>query len=286
MNHLIISADDYGLLAGLRRGHPRGGAGRGDRRRERHGPPRPGRAQRRCCSAGSRSAFTSSSRPDGRTAARRSGGSQLSALRGSVRAPAGLPRRPSPLHMRRPGIAMTVGQVAAERGLPVRSVDEAHRRLLRRLGVAYRRTCWSAGLSEAEPVMPPELEAMMMGRGASRRRGRVDGPSGPPRPGVRLDLRRRARAGPAVARWTYSTPARCDAFAPRTPARLARERRLGLPAPAACGQLLDRVAEVVGQRVEVGHRLVVADQAEVDLAVVAHDPEADGLPARPAGPSG
>ena len=42
-------------------------------------------------------------------------------------------------------------------------------------------------------------------------------------------------------------------------------------------ELGERLGEVVGERVEVGHRLVVADEAEVDLAVVAHDPEADSL---------
>lgn len=61
-----------------------------------------------------------------------------------------------------PGIAITVGQVAAERGLAVRSVDEAHRRLLQRLGVKTP-DLLVGRLRESEPAMPPELEALMMG---------------------------------------------------------------------------------------------------------------------------
>ncbi len=61
-----------------------------------------------------------------------------------------------------PGIAMTVGQLAAERGLVTRSVDEGHRRLLRRLGVPTP-DLLVGRLGESEPAMPPELEAMMIG---------------------------------------------------------------------------------------------------------------------------
>jgi chitin disaccharide deacetylase len=61
-----------------------------------------------------------------------------------------------------PGLAGVVAEVAARGGLPVRSVDEPHRRLLRRLGV--RTPDLLVGrMREAEPVMPPELEAVMLG---------------------------------------------------------------------------------------------------------------------------
>jgi predicted glycoside hydrolase/deacetylase ChbG (UPF0249 family) len=61
-----------------------------------------------------------------------------------------------------PGLAGVVAEVAARRSLPVRSVDEPHRRLLRRLGI--RTPDLLVGrMSEAEPVMPPELEAVMLG---------------------------------------------------------------------------------------------------------------------------
>lgn len=61
-----------------------------------------------------------------------------------------------------PGLAGVVAEVAARRALPVRSVDEPHRRLLRRLGV--RTPDLLVGrMSEAEAVMPPELEAVMVG---------------------------------------------------------------------------------------------------------------------------
>lgn len=63
-----------------------------------------------------------------------------------------------------PGIAMTVGQLAAERGLVTRSIDEAHRRLLRSLGVTTP-DLLVGRLNERDPAMPSELEAMMMGEG-------------------------------------------------------------------------------------------------------------------------
>jgi predicted glycoside hydrolase/deacetylase ChbG (UPF0249 family) len=63
-----------------------------------------------------------------------------------------------------PGIALTVGQVAAERNLVVRSVDEAHRRLLRRLGVATPDLLLGR-TKETEPAVPPELEGVMTGEG-------------------------------------------------------------------------------------------------------------------------
>src|SRR5262245_40589889 len=43
--------------------------------------------------------------------------------------------------------------------------------------------------------------------------------------------------------------------------------------------LADRPLEVEPEAVEVGHRVVVADEAEVDLAVVGHDPDAERLAA-------
>ncbi len=62
-----------------------------------------------------------------------------------------------------PGLAGVVAEVAARARLPVRSVDEPHRRLLRRLGV--RTPDLLVGrTSEAAPVMPAELEAVMLGR--------------------------------------------------------------------------------------------------------------------------
>ena len=130
------------------------------------------------------------------------------------------------------GIAMTVGQVAAERGIPVRSVDESHRRLLRRLGVATP-DLLVGRLAESEPAMPTELEAVMMGERAPSA-GVVEWMV---HPGHTIAPPAR-RSTPAASRTcgccsTYSTPARSEAFAPRTPERLA-ERRLGLLTPAAC----------------------------------------------------
>ena len=60
------------------------------------------------------------------------------------------------------GLAGVVGRMAAERGLPVRSVDAAHRRLLRQLGIATA-DLLVGRVSEAEPVTPPALEEMLAG---------------------------------------------------------------------------------------------------------------------------
>jgi predicted glycoside hydrolase/deacetylase ChbG (UPF0249 family) len=61
-----------------------------------------------------------------------------------------------------PGIALIVGQAAAERRTPVRSVSPDHRRLLRRLGV--RTPDLLVGrLRETEPATPVEIQAVLMG---------------------------------------------------------------------------------------------------------------------------
>ncbi len=54
--------------------------------------------------------------------------------------------------------AAMVAAVAAGRGLPVRSVDPAHRRLLRAAGVATS-DLLVGRYEEDEPVLPPELES-------------------------------------------------------------------------------------------------------------------------------
>jgi predicted glycoside hydrolase/deacetylase ChbG (UPF0249 family) len=61
-----------------------------------------------------------------------------------------------------PGLAGVVGRMAAELGLPVRSVDAAHRRLLRGLDVATP-DLLVGRLGEAEPATPPELEEVLGG---------------------------------------------------------------------------------------------------------------------------
>lgn len=60
------------------------------------------------------------------------------------------------------GLAGVVARLAAERGLPVRSVDEPHRRLLRRVGVATP-DLLVGRLRENEPALPGAIEALLLG---------------------------------------------------------------------------------------------------------------------------
>jgi predicted glycoside hydrolase/deacetylase ChbG (UPF0249 family) len=69
-----------------------------------------------------------------------------------------------------PGLAAALGRVAREHGLPVRSVDPRHRRLLRCQGVATPDRLVGR-TDESEPALPEELEPLA-------RRGE------PPPPGV------------------------------------------------------------------------------------------------------
>lgn len=61
-------------------------------------------------------------------------------------------------------LAAALGAEAARRGLPVRSVSAAHRRVLRGLGASTPDRLVGR-LSEAEPVLPAELEPLVAGRG-------------------------------------------------------------------------------------------------------------------------
>jgi predicted glycoside hydrolase/deacetylase ChbG (UPF0249 family) len=61
------------------------------------------------------------------------------------------------------GHAATVGQLASARDLPVRSVDAAHRRLLRSLGVPTP-DLLIGRLSEDEPALPVEIRALLTGQ--------------------------------------------------------------------------------------------------------------------------
>ena len=76
--------------------------------------------------------------------------------------------------------------------------------------------------------------------------------------------------------WSSPEPLARAAAASRSGPGTKRRRK---PGAAARGleQLVQRRLEVVGELLEVLHRVVVADQAEVDLAVVAHDPDAERL---------
>ncbi len=60
--------------------------------------------------------------------------------------------------------AVAVAEVARERGLPVRSVDARHRRLLRCKGVATPDRLVGR-LSEEEPALPAEIAALREGAG-------------------------------------------------------------------------------------------------------------------------
>jgi predicted glycoside hydrolase/deacetylase ChbG (UPF0249 family) len=61
-----------------------------------------------------------------------------------------------------PGLAGVVAQLAAQCGLPVRSVDQAHRRQQRRLGVATP-DLLVGRLHDDEPATPAALQALLMG---------------------------------------------------------------------------------------------------------------------------
>jgi predicted glycoside hydrolase/deacetylase ChbG (UPF0249 family) len=57
----------------------------------------------------------------------------------------------------RAGLAAAVARIAAERGLPLRSVDARHRRVLRRLG-ALTPDLLIGRLAPSEPALPAELQ--------------------------------------------------------------------------------------------------------------------------------
>jgi predicted glycoside hydrolase/deacetylase ChbG (UPF0249 family) len=63
-----------------------------------------------------------------------------------------------------PGVAAVIGQLARELDLPVRSVSDAHRRLLSSLGVRTPDRLIGR-LDEGEPAMPAEIEAVLGGAG-------------------------------------------------------------------------------------------------------------------------
>src|SRR5688572_15738792 len=91
---------------------------------------------------------------------------------------------------------------------------------------------------------------------------------------ARATTRAAPRTSPSCSAWRGRRRfARGGLRTPRPPLpRLRTADRLG--------QLLDRRLEVARERVEVAHGVVIADEAEVDGAVVAHDPETDALVAR------
>ena len=67
-----------------------------------------------------------------------------------------------------PGLAALIGRAAADRGLPTRSIDARHRRLLRSLGVPTP-DLLVGRLREDRPALPPELEPLLVGEPASIR---------------------------------------------------------------------------------------------------------------------
>jgi predicted glycoside hydrolase/deacetylase ChbG (UPF0249 family) len=58
-----------------------------------------------------------------------------------------------------PGLAAAIARAASAHGLPVRSIDGRHRRLLRRLGIRTPDRLIGR-LSESEPARPPGLDAL------------------------------------------------------------------------------------------------------------------------------
>jgi chitin disaccharide deacetylase len=63
------------------------------------------------------------------------------------------------------GLATAVAREAVRRGLPVRSIDAAHRRILRREGVATPDRLVGRYSEEADAALPPELEPVVDGEG-------------------------------------------------------------------------------------------------------------------------
>ena len=61
------------------------------------------------------------------------------------------------------GLAAPIGREARRRGLPVRSIDAAHRRILRRKGVATPDRLIGRYSEEAEAALPPELQPVVDG---------------------------------------------------------------------------------------------------------------------------
>jgi predicted glycoside hydrolase/deacetylase ChbG (UPF0249 family) len=61
-----------------------------------------------------------------------------------------------------PSVAAGVGQLGRELGVPVRSVDDRHRRLLRALGVGTQDHLIGR-LDQSEPVMPREIQSVLDG---------------------------------------------------------------------------------------------------------------------------
>ena len=174
----------------------------------------------------------------------------------------------------RPRTAEAVAEFAAAAGMAVRSVDAEHRRLLRAAGVRTPERLIGR-YAESEPVRPAELDALPAGwtewmvhpghaagfGGSDYDAGREEDLElllGLELPGSRHSPR------PALASEVARSPV---GFA--VAGLLRRRRRRDDLGEAR----LERLGEVVQHR----HRLVVADQAEVDAAVVAHDPDADGL---------
>ena len=111
------------------------------------------------------------------------------------------------------------------------------------------------------------------------------------RAATRAGRRRRSKTprSPAVSRGGLSRARRVVRPSRSSPEPLTRAaaasrsgpgtKRRRKPRPAAGGleQLVQRGIEISARSLQVRHRVVVADQAEVDLAVVAHDPHAERL---------
>lgn len=64
------------------------------------------------------------------------------------------------------GLAPAVAREAARRGLPVRSVDRKHRKILRREGVGTPDRLIGRYSEEPEAALPPELQPVVDGEGA------------------------------------------------------------------------------------------------------------------------
>ena len=198
--------------------------------------------------------------------------------------------------------AVEVADFARERGIPVRSVDARHRRLLRCKGVETR---GSAGRAD----IGGRACAAVRDRGGAAGRGHVGEGSGGRGVGGAPGARRgggRVATTPAARRTCgrfWSSPIarnrrygraikspklrlRCGpARGPSGPVSASR-RACGACVAAAPASESISAARSSRQGVEAGHRVVVADEAEVERAVVAHDPDADALASWRAGPSG
>jgi predicted glycoside hydrolase/deacetylase ChbG (UPF0249 family) len=65
----------------------------------------------------------------------------------------------------RPGLAKALGREAAQRGLPVRSIDADHRRVLREVGAATPDRLIGRYSEEPDGALPVELRAVVEGEG-------------------------------------------------------------------------------------------------------------------------